>query len=244
MKKFLSFLLILSIIGCSKYETVNKSGIQLNYIYSTAPESRKIFNYDNLDRLNQVKEVVIPLETWDIRYKKNKVSRIDVTNSIQSSVDSFVYNEDSGLLEKTLLYLHLGFPQQPTRRRTVEFEYNKRDKVIEKRSYDKDGVQYSTEHFEWKGDNIKYYKYYSFENIEIESTYFYDNKCNYKKDYPIYLTDPINWTANNIVRIESIIHNSLIETCNPCEIEYKYNKDGYPVEISHNGGAPYILQFE
>lgn len=241
MKKLLSFLLILSIIGCSKEEIEKQRGTQLLSI--TTHNNTKSFIYDEQDRLVQVKGAAQSSEIKNFLYNEDgTVRRINFLNNPHQVIDTFTYNSDGHLIES--MHYNLTFAGKPNLIRILRFDYDDKGNVIEKRSYDEDDVLYRIEQFDWKGNNIKRYRHYSYYHLDFENTISYDNKKNYKKDNPNYITDPLDWNTNNIVKIESDVHNSLLDPwCDPCLNEYKYNRDSYPVEISNDGGQPVTLTY-
>lgn len=241
MKKLLSFLLILSIISCSKEEIEKQSGTQLLSI--TTQHNTQSFIYNEQNRLVQVKGTAPSIEIKNFLYNNDgTVRRINTTNNPYLAIDTFTYNANGQLVE-TLQY-HLNFAGKPTLHRMLKFDYDEKGNVIEKRSYDKDDALYRTEQFDWKGNNIKRYRHYSYYHLDFENTISYDNKKNYKKDNPHFLTDPLDWNSNNIVKIESDVYNTILAPwCNPCLYEYKYNRDNYPVELIPEGGKAISLVY-
>ena len=128
-----------------------------------------------------------------------------------------------------------------------EFEYNIQNRLSKKSTYFVNIGEYtSIEKFYWLGNNVVRTEYFNGEEeLYYEYFYTYDDKLNYKKGLPIHITNPVNWSENNVVQMNYKDYvGNLDLLCGPCTSEYKYNLDHYPVSIKHNWGRELMLTYD
>nr|MBS0037059.1 hypothetical protein [Saprospiraceae bacterium] len=86
--------------------------------------------------------------------------------------------------------------------------------------------------YEWEDGNIIKEEYYNAEGVKaLTMLYKYDNKVNFRKDLPPYITWPLYQTRNNIIRKRYIDHLGHYPSviCKDCTYKYHYNRSGKPV---------------
>ncbi|HKR03525.1 MAG TPA: hypothetical protein VJY62_02740, partial [Bacteroidia bacterium] len=122
-----------------------------------------------------------------------------------------------------------------------------------KKTYKIDIEKYGTieqcfriEKYYWDNNNIvKVEECDANEILRYEFFYTFDTMRNYKKNNPIYIEDPINWSENNVIEMNWNDYVGILELeCRPCESTYTYNLDSYPVIIETNSGRKMVLTYE
>lgn len=129
----------------------------------------------------------------------------------------------------------------------TEYEYNDENRIIKKSSFLVKTQEYLfSEKYYWGKDNIERVKHYGHPNkdgafikageLHYEYFYKYDDKVNFrKKNNPVYIDDPINWSNNNVIEFEwNDYLGNLDLPCRPCKTEYKYNLDDHPVSVKYH----------
>ena len=81
--------------------------------------------------------------------------------------------------------------------------------------------------------------------LNYEVDYTYDRQNNYLKMVPPHLYNPINWSANNVTVASLSDYTGLIDaSCYRCVTTYRYNQDGYPVEVIEDWGTKLRLTYK
>lgn len=128
-----------------------------------------------------------------------------------------------------------------------EYEYDNDNKVSKKFcSLVSQGKYNSIEKYYWNENNINKVEYFNGdEELYYEFFYEYDDKNNYSLNYPTKISDLINWSENNVTEMDFTDHAGNYDiACRPCETNYNYNKDGFPVSIKLDWGRKMKLNYE
>ena len=253
MMKKLFFILwfVIVLVSCSK-DIINTNGTRLvaidyqqsNSIISTWKE---LFEYEN-GRITKIEDLYSLRKRYEIIYTNNQLQEYStyiISDNTLAFRDSVAYNQNGTI---RAVYNFITNPSSDTPLLFIdEFEYSDDGKIITKKNFSVAREMYrSTERYYWNENNIEKTEYYNEEGILIyETSTTYDSKINYKKDIPIYVLSPPGWNANNIIKSSLRDYTGAIDVaCNPCETEYKYNLDDYPVFIEHHEGRQLNLSYE
>lgn len=242
-----NFLFILTTVfffnGCLSDDfIIENSGsrlIRINYDNGTRNWSQN-FNYSSEGKLLSVNNSDVFGRNYELVYEVEKVKEII---SIRVSDDSFIdrdefhYNEfDEISLRK---YFRLDSNEDEILSLIDTFKYDSSNRIIELVSVSvlRNNINYIRK-FYWGDDNIEREEYCD-ENGEVQYEYFYsyDDKNNFKKDLGLYLSDPLNWSNNNIFSTQwNDYYGNLDLICRPCNTYYTYNNYGLPVILDSNTG--------
>lgn len=247
MKNVIILLFVICITSCSKNDE-NSPGTKLVSIEYN--DDNRIwtenYSYNSNSELNLI-ENFFPGRRYEIQYENNQLKeyatfRVDEDRLIFR--DSIVYNDNGTIKEINVFSINAG--GNSVLSHIYEFEYDERNKVAKKSTYVLSVQEYrSTEKYYWKGENIERVEYYNGEDLSYEYFYKYDNKINYKRDIPTSLSDPVNWSKNNVVEMDwNDFEGNLDVFCKPVTAKYRYNLKKYPVSIKLNRGREMTLEYE
>jgi hypothetical protein len=100
----------------------------------------------------------------------------------------------------------------------------------------------------WEQGNVErkeVFRYEPDEFLAYEFFYEYDKKVNYKKNLPLYLSDPLSQTSNNIISEEfNDYYGDWEGLCNPCTTSYKYNASSLPYHVKASWGSTIEITYE
>jgi len=218
-----------------EYEDENDSWIE-NYSYSPNSELIKIEDFRSLGR------------RYEIDYQNSKLNEYTTYRMDEEKLifrDSIIYNSNGTI--QAIHNFSINSGEDVPLSWIYEYEYNVENKVSKKSTYFVTTQEYtSVEKYYWNGDNIERVEYYNGDNeLYYEYFYKYDDKINYKKDIPINISDPINWSKNNVTEMNWKDYlGNLDLICRPCVVKYKYNLDNYPISIEFNWGRKAKLTYE
>lgn len=208
-----------------------------NYSYSSNDELIRIEDFRSLGR------------RYEIDYQNSQVKEFSTYSMHDNKLifrDSILYNANRTI--HAIYNFSINSGENVPLAWIYEFEYdNNESKASKKYTYFVTIGKYtSIEKYYWKGDNIERVEYYNGdEELYYEYFYKYDNKNNYQKDLPTSISDPVNWSNNNVTKMNwNDYLGNLDLICRPCIAEYKYNLDNYPVSIKFNWGREMKLSYE
>lgn len=159
--------------------------------------------------------------------------------------DSILYNPNGTI--QAIYHFSINSGEDLPLSLIYKFEYNSDNKVSKKSTYlVATGENTSIEKYYWNRNNIERVEYYNGnEKLYYEYFYKYDDKVNYNRGFPPALSDPVNWSDNNITEMNwNDYLGNLDLICRPCIAEYNYNLDDYPVGIKFNWGRKMKLIYE
>ena len=220
-----------------KMEAKHRENWSYNYYYSNDGKLKEVHSsrggslrrnyeieYDEHDRIKQY-------STYDLN--ENKVI----------FRDSIVYNSNGTIQAIHLFSINSGKDLPLTF--IYKYEYDTNNRVIKKSTYYASTQEHlSSEKYYWAKDNIERAEHYGSPKggafikageLKYEYFYKYDDKVNFKKkNDPNYISDPINWSTNNVIELNWNDYLGNIELpCRPCKYEYKYNLDNHPVLVKY-----------
>ena len=251
MKKIIILFFVINLVSCSKdgefekstgtklisieYEDDNDSWIE-NYNYSSNGELVKIEDFRSLGR------------KYEIDYHNSKLNEYKTYRMDEEKLvfrDSIIYNSNGTI--QSIHNFSINSGEYLPLSWIYEFEYDNENKVSKKSTFFVTTQEYtSIEKFYWKGNNIEKVEYYNEkEELYYEFFYEYDDKINFKKIIPTGISDPINWSENNVLKMNwNDYYGNLDIICRPCVTEYIYNLDNYPISIKFNWGREMKLKYE
>jgi len=251
MKHILIILTTVLIISCSKDDAITKSkGTKLVSIeyFEENKNWKENYLYDSNNKLNEVENLYSLGRKYEIEYSDGKLKQFTtyrINDNKKIFRDSILYNFN-GDIEKIYNYSINSGENLPLTW-IYEFEYDNSGKLTKKSTYFKSNEEYMRfEKYYWNGENIERIEEFN-ETEELYYEYFFtfDDKVNYKRNIPIYISDPINWSENNVTIMNwNDYHGNLDLICRPCESTYKYNLDNFPVKIETNWGRQLELGYE
>ena len=237
-------------LSCSKDEFEQTYGTKLISIaykedYNSGIEE---YSYSSNDELIMIEDFRSLGRRYEVEYDNGLVKefftyRIDNNKLIFR--DSILYNADRSIHAIYNFSINSGEDLPLTW--IYEFEYDNESKVTRKSTYFVNIGEYtSIEKYYWKENNIERVMYCDKDEVlYYEYFYEYDNKKNYQKNLSTDLSDPINWSDNNVTSMDwNDYVGNLDIICRPCIAEYVYNLDNYPVSIKYNWGREMILSYE
>jgi len=206
------------------------------------------FSYNEQGAINKIEELYAFGNRYEIEYNEGILQEYKTFNINVDRVaarDSVAYNQNGTI--RAIYNFTADLTEDLVLTRIFEFEYSNQNRISEKKSYSVNKGEFeSTERYFWNNKNIESSQYYdSNEKLSYEIFYKYDNQINYKKNIPIYISDPINQTTNNITWHGFNDYTGAIDlSCYSCETEYSYNRDGYPTSIRYDWGTQLRLRYE
>lgn len=251
MKHILIFLTALLIISCSKDdETITSQGtklISIDYLEENK-NWKENYLYDSNNKIYEVKNLYSLGRRYEIEYSDEKLKQYTtyrISDNKKIFRDSILYNSNGNIEKIYNFSINSGEILPLTW--IYEFEYDNFGKLYKKSTYFKSTEEYTRfEKYYWNGQNIERIEEYN-ETEELYYEYFftYDDKVNYKRNIPIFISDPINWSANNVTIMNwNDYYGNLDIICRPCESTYKYNLDQLPIKIETNWGRKLELRYE
>lgn len=251
MKNFALFIVILFISSCSKENRTEKpTGTKLLSIeYMDDDKSWfEQYYYSNDGKIEEIQNLYISGRRYEMEYEQERIKqyltyRIDDNKLIFR--DSFIYHLNGTI--QAIHHFSTNSGENLPLTWIYEYEYDNEMRVTKKLTYFVTIQEYtSVEKYYWRGDNIERVEYYDRgEELHYEYFYKYDDKKNYQKANPTSLSDPINWSNNNVTEMNwNDYYGNLDLLCRPCLAEYKYNLDDYPVTVAFNWGRKLKLTYE
>lgn len=207
----------------------------------------EIYSYVD-GKLIRVEDDRVQGNLYEHEYQDEKLLTIHLYQTEDNdltSMDSLIYNP-SGTIKSIETYTSYPGPEL-TLNWISEYEYNDKGKVTQmSRYYERTEEYVSTEKYSWSGENIEKMERYDEEGeLMHEFFYDYDDKKNYQINFPIFISDPIYWSANNVTNMEYIDHTGLLDmACGPCSNSYNYDTQGRPSQIETNWGLTMQLSYQ
>lgn len=239
--------------SCSKDDNIQETNgtklLAITYQERNDPNTwTQVYSYDTNGFLDTVEDQDSFGKVYQMKYQGNQLRQyttFDVTDSRILARDSMAYNPNGTLRAIYTFELVSGAVLELNR--IDEFKYSEEGNVLEKKSFSgTTGEITASEKYFWKNLNIERSEYFNNEGglrIDVVSTY--DTKMNYKKNIPIFSSEPANWSDNNVIKAGIMDYTGSINfACNPCITEYTYNLDDYPVSIKYENGAHLSLRYE
>lgn len=254
MKKIIFALIIcVTIYSCTKKggiaHTHGTKLIAVEYDYIDRDDDyTEYYKYNEAGQLQEIEEPLKWQRKQLIDYKDGRLHEVKTYETTENQLifrDSIVYNT-SGNIDQIFHFSGNAGAGVPLSR-ICEFEYDSNQKLVQKITYAlPSNERLQVEKYYWNGDNIERVEHFhSNGELLYEFFYAYDNRPNYKKDIPTNLEDPITWTANNVTSIDWRDYLGNWDwICRPCESNYQYNLDDYPVKIETNTKVNYTLMYE
>lgn len=251
MRRFTILIFGICLFSCSKdgefEDTYGTKLITIEYKVDTDSWLEN-YTYSSNDELIKIEDFHLLGRRCEITYLNNLVKefftyRIDNNKLIFR--DSILYNANGTILAIYKFSINSGENLPLTW--IYEFEYSNESRVSKKSTYFVNIGEYtSIEKYYWQGDNITRVEYYNGDELlYYEYFYEYDNKNNYQKERPTSISDPINWSNNNVTKMSYNDYlGNLDLLCRPCIYEYVYNLDNYPVSIKFNSGREMKLSYD
>ena len=206
MKNILPFFCFIVVFAsCTKEDDIqNTNGTKLISIdykdgNKTIDSWKELFSYDN-GVIDKIEDLYSLGTRYQMEYKNNQLqeySTYTISDDNKAFRDSIAYNQNGTI--RAIYNFSINSGVNLPLSWIYEFEYSVQNKVSEKKSYFVDKDEYtSIEKYYWNNNNIEKIEYYNAEEVlRYEFFYLYDNKINYKKGIPIYISDPISWSENN-----------------------------------------------
>lgn len=251
MKNIAILIFAFCMISCSKGDKFEQSFgtklISIEYVNNNGDWTEN-YSYSTNDTLIKIEDFRSLGRRYEIDYQNSKLKEYRTYRMDEETLifrDSILYNPNGTIQAIHNFSINLG--EDLPLSWIYEYEYDNENKVSKKSTYFVRIEEYSSiEKYYWKGDNIDRVEYYNGdEELYYEYFYKYDDKINYKKEIPTSISDPINWSENNVVKMKwKDYYGNLDLICGPCETEYRYNLDNYPVEIEPSGGRLLKLKYE
>ncbi|MEX0721234.1 MAG: hypothetical protein WD511_02240 [Balneolaceae bacterium] len=231
-------------------ESVDEFKIKaINYIPNGDEDYENNFEYDNSGKLIHSKD-----HHYSTRFKlyeyygNDKLKLVSTYSTLENEEpkligkDSISYNEDSSISTVVTSWRNDNEEVLPDLIYTYEY---KDDVLIIKQESPNRPQEYLTKYF-WEAGNItKTQRFSSEDKLDIEFFYNYDEKYNFKKDSPLFVTDPFSLTQNNVTRYNAKDYTGLYDpVCNPCRTFYNYNSEGLPVEVNHEWNKIFKILYQ
>lgn len=237
------------IIGCQKEEhfPVSEGDRLVRYLDKWDSGFREYnYSYDESGNMIEI-EININNEFFgnveyfftDENQLVEALSKDNPNDSVIAKTEYLFNNE--GMLHEVVYYISedwgMTYKETP---RGLKFHYDEQGNLYRREQLYKDStvapssMAYAgiNKLYKWENGNIIKEEYYNAEGVKaLTKLYEYDNKLNFLKDLPPYITFPITQTRNNYIREKYIDHLGHFATlsCLDCTIKYKYNKSGKPV---------------
>lgn len=206
------------------------------------------YSYSSSDELIRIEDFRSSGRRYEVSYENSQVKEIVAYSINQNKIifrDSIAYNANRTINKIYKFSINAG--ENVELSSIYEFEYDHENKVSRKSTYFvKIGKYTSIDKYFWNGANIARVECYNGEEeMHYEYFYDYDNKNNYQKEIPTSIADPINWSNNNVTRMNwNDYLGNLDIICRPCVAKYRYNSDHYPIFIKFNWGRVMTLRYE
>ena len=257
MKKLVWIIVSTLALSCSEDAIPDTRGTKLLTIdgFVKYPESQdswqETYHYDPNGRLTLVEDHRSLGRRYKIVYEGERILQYliyQMDNDRLIFRDSVAYTAD-GLINKIYSFSINAGPELPLDF-VIAFDYDSLQRVVERKSYLWPSEQYFIrEKYDWDDTHIvrkqDYYYEAGEEEFRYEYFYAYDDQHNYKIGIPYYLNDPINWGPHNVTVMDwRDYYGNLDLLCKPCQYTYRYNRDGYPVEITTNYGRSEVATYE
>ena len=257
MKKLIWIIASSLALSCSEDAIPDTGGTRLLSINGTVeyPDSRdtwqETYHYDPNGRLTLVENTRSLGRRYEIAYEGERILQYLTYQRDNNRLifrDSVAYTAD-GLIDKIYSFSINAGPELPLDF-VIAFDYDSLQRVVERKSYLWPSEQYFIrEKYDWDDTHIvrkqDYYYEAGEEEFRYEYFYAYDDQHNYKIGIPYYLNNPINWGPHNVTVMDwRDYYGNLDLICRPCQYTYRYNRDGYPVEITTNYGRSEVATYE
>ena len=249
MKKLIPLSIAVLLFNCSSEDnTVQSRGTRLlsiDYIADgTAWTENYYYNADSL--LTTIEDLRSVGQRYEISYENGRIAQYrtyTIENNTEVYRDSITYNAE-GEIDKICSWPLNQSSNSPL---IYAFSYDASLRVRERKTYLGSTEKYfRLEKYFWEGNNISRVEEYN-EDDEFHYEYFYtyDDKNNYKKDIPPHLVDPLNWSPNNVIKMDWLdYYGNLDIFCRPCITTYEYNLDDYPVSVQRAWKTEMTLKYE
>ncbi len=217
-----------------EYKNKDESWIE-NHTYSSDGVLNRIENFHSLGK------------EYTLNYKDSRLNVYHTYRKDNGKLifrDSIVYNENGTI--HAIYNFSVNSGENLPLSWIYEYEYDNINRIKKKSTYFVITQEYtSIEKYYWSNGNIKRSEYYNGKGkLDHEFFYEYDDKINYKKEIPTGISDPINWSKNNITKVDRNDYLVGIDIlCQPCIAEYKYNLDNLPISIKFNWGLDMKLNY-
>ena len=250
MKKLLILFLFTLSLGCSEDEFVNSYGTQfLRIDYQEDDRTwAEVYHYQADGQLAQVEDFRSLGWRYELEYQDTVLRRVftyEIASNALGRRDSMTYTSDGQL---DVIYIFSGSPGEVLSLDIrYDYDYGSLSKVVSRQTYYReDSVPRWLDRYYWEGEQIRRSEHYNEEDgLDYEVEYTYDQQKNYLKMVPPHLYDPVNWGANNVTIASLSDYTGLIDaSCYRCVTTYRYNQDGYPVEILKDWGLRLRLTYE
>ncbi len=211
-------------------------------------QSSQKFAYDD-DRIIAVDAEDENKVRYEITYEDQELKEIKAFNIETKELisrDSFSHNEE-GMISKIFLF-EKHYSGERVSLKNIKYFYYDDSLQLSRMSFYNifSGKIDGYNQYTWENGNVIQIDHYSHWDQLLHSfAYSYDDKINYKKDIPIFLGDPLNWSANNYIQTYwSDFLGDLLRWCWPCDFEYIYNDQGYPTFTKDIFDRHILLEYE
>ena len=127
------------------------------------------------------------------------------------------------------------------------FRYDERGRVVQRWTHGFPLTErWREERYAWSDGNIVLEESFSGTGQrELIVKNRFDTRINYRNNLPTVYQNPGDYSANNIVWSEVQDFTGLYDPiCSPCKTEYRYNNEGYPIEIEYDWDETLTLRYE
>lgn len=251
MKKIAILIFVIYIVSCSKDNVFEQSSgtklIFIEYLDDNESWTQK-YSYSSNNKLIKIEDFRSLGKIYELDYQGSRLNEYSTYQTDGKKLifrDSILYNSNGTI--QAIYNFSISSEGNLPLSWIYDYEYDNENKVYKRSTFFVKIQEYtSVEKYYWHGNNIEKVEHYNGdEELYHESFYEYDDKINYKKEIPTSVSDPINWSENNITEISFKDYSGLLDlSCSPCITEYKYNLDNYPVLIKFNWGRQIKLKYE
>ncbi|MFM7854896.1 MAG: hypothetical protein ACKO96_23940 [Flammeovirgaceae bacterium] len=214
-----------------------------------AKEWEEKFFYNDFGTIVKMSETLSPASYRAFEYNQNgrlfRIMRYDETTNSILSRDSLTYIGNAQYQDRLLIFSK-NLLVNPI---IYRYYYDSIGQLVQRETITAPLNQVTVlEKYFWADGNIvrkQTYRYNPNRFLAYEFFYEYDSKINYKKDKPMYISDPLSQTKNNVVKESFNDHYGDWEAlCNPCTTDYKYNASSLPFLINASWGSRIEIKYE
>lgn len=250
MKHLLILTFLFSLVACQdeKIRLEDTYGTKLVAIdYTKSDETWTVLvNYDIEGNISSLDSDRGEGSITFFNYNDSLISSIVTVDSEDNvtSKDSIVYLSGK-LMHQRLKYSKNGVGELKLNKQET-FEYDSQNRIIKATELYPFSNFTKIKTYVWGVENVDTVYTSSVDHFLLnEEIYEYDDRHNFREDFPIQYLSPYNWGDNNVTSFVGEDFAQQIEwTCNPCTREYIYNRDDFPVKITISSGVELLLTYE
>ncbi len=241
--------LAMSISSCDSNALEDNHGTRLvraEFTGKYGDQWEERYSYDEEDKLIEI----VSTHSLGERLVFNYVdSRLDHFFTYQLDTERVIFKDSiqynaAGAIEKLLFY-DTNSAGQFQIRSISEYTYDSAGVLVQRGIKHEENSDFRrVEKYFWDGPNIVRVEHHVDDEFRYEYFYEYDDKSSYEKLNPNTISNPLNWSANNIPTERwNDYHGNLDKLCNPCTASYQYNYAGMPIWVTTNWGREIRLRY-